>query len=100
MINKGEEWLLFIMTAINDQRLNVWHLALLSALAQLAYLQNETNVIRVSRRKLMQFSHISTLPTFHKYFKELQQKGYIKYTPSYHPGYHSTVELLINRVKL
>ncbi|MDV3837629.1 hypothetical protein CMU32_12185 [Elizabethkingia anophelis] len=82
------------MAAGKDSRLNVWHLALLSALVQLAYNQNEGKIIRVSRNALMKKSHINTTPTYHKYFKQIQDMGYIKYTPSYHPGYRSIVELL------
>jgi len=78
----------------NDSSLNVWHFALLSAILHLGYRQGETKIIRVSRSKIMTLSHIKTLPTYHKYFKELQVKGYIRYTPCYHPGYRSEVELL------
>ncbi len=42
----------------------------------------------------MQMSHIDTALTNHKYFKQLQEFGYIKYIPSYHPGYKSTIELI------
>ncbi|HCD9234055.1 TPA: hypothetical protein NEG48_001028 [Elizabethkingia anophelis] len=89
------QWLCFLIFIGKDSRLNVWHLALLSALAQLAYIQKEGKIIHVSRSKLMEKSHISTIPTYHKYFKQLQEMRYIKYIPSYHPGYRSTVELLI-----
>ncbi len=78
-----------------DTKLNVWHQALMNAILQLACLQNQKKVIRVSRRKLMAFSHIATLPTYHKYFRELQEMGYIHYRPSYDPGYKSEVELLV-----
>lgn len=79
----------------NDAKLNVWHQALMNAILHLACLQKEQKVIRVSRRRLMSFSHIATLPTYHKYLKELQDMGYIIYRPSYHPGYRSEVELLM-----
>lgn len=78
----------------NDARLNVWHFALLTAILLLAIKQHQSKVINVSRSKLMTLSHIQTFPTYHKYFKELQQLGIIKYTPSYHPGYKSEVEFL------
>lgn len=77
-----------------DPRLNVWHMALLTAILRLAVSQHEERVVRVSRSVLMTLSHINTLPTYHKYFKELQVMGYVRYTPSYHPGFRSTVELL------
>ncbi|PAM94608.1 hypothetical protein B4N84_11555 [Flavobacterium sp. IR1] len=79
-----------------DTRLNVWHFSLLSAVLYLGYRQDQSKIIKVSRSRIMSLSHIKTLPTYHKYFKELQTMGYIKYTPSYHPAYKSEVELLFN----
>lgn len=92
--NSKAKWLNSSGIITRDSRLNVWHIALLYALVQLAYLQNEKKIIHVSRSRLMIASHINTLPTYHKYFKQIQDMGYIKYTPSYHPGYRSTVEFL------
>ena len=77
-----------------DVSLNVWHFALLSAILYLGYRQGQLKIIKVSRSKIMALSHIKTLPTYHKYFKELQVMGYIRYTPSYHQRYRSEVELL------
>ncbi len=96
-MEKGNDgcWKQFLGVIANDQRLNVWHLALLHSLIQLAYLQKERKIVHVSRSRLMELSHINTPPTYHKYFKQLQYFGYIKYTPSYHPGYRSTVEFLM-----
>lgn len=79
----------------HDSNLNVWHQALMNAILHLACLQQQVRVIKVSRRRLMAFSHIATLPTYHKYFKELQEMGYICYRPSYDPNYKSEVEILI-----
>ncbi|EJL74335.1 hypothetical protein [Chryseobacterium populi] len=92
--NNENLWLNFLKEVSSDHRLNVWHLALLAGLAQIAYIQNETKVIHVSRSRLMAVSHINNLMTYHKYFKQIQDMGYVKYTPSYHPGYRSTVEFL------
>ena len=36
-------------------------------------------------KQIIALSHIETLPTYHKYFKELQVMGYIRNTPCYHP---------------
>ncbi len=79
----------------NDEKLNVWHQALLNGILYLACLQKQPKIINVSRRKLMAVSHIATLPTYHKYLKELQDMGYISYRPSYDPRYKSEVEVLI-----
>lgn len=94
-----QHWFDFLDEIQTDPNVNVWHIALLTAIARLAYMQNEKWVIRVSRRKLMALSHITTITSYHKYFKQLQQLGYIKYTPSYHPDYRSTVEVLWKRKK-
>ena len=44
-----------------DHRLNVRHIALLSAILCLAYKQGQTRIIKVSRSKIMSLSHISTI---------------------------------------
>ncbi|PUB26332.1 hypothetical protein C8J95_11115 [Elizabethkingia sp. YR214] len=90
----AKKGLIYLDNVCHDPRLTVWHISLLLAIARLAYRQNEDKIIRVSRSKLMTMSHINTAPTYHKYFKELQNYNYIKYTPSYHPGYRSIVEIL------
>lgn len=91
----SEELMEFLAIYEKDRRLNVWHLALLIAVLRCAYRQRERLVIRVSRSRIMDMSHVNTLPTYHKYFKELQDMGYIRYRPSYHPGYRSEIELMI-----
>lgn len=76
-----------------DARLGVWHLALLSAILILGLQQGKKQKIKVSRSKLMVYSRISTIPTFHKYFKNLQEIGIIIYRPSYHPGFRSEIDI-------
>ena len=92
--NEAERWFDFFDTIDNDPRLSVWHIALLTAIARLAYKQHEKRIIHVSRSKLMKLSHINSITSYHKYFKELQKLGYINYVPSYHPNYRSTVEII------
>lgn len=87
-----KDWINLFQRIEQDHRINVWHLALFIALMKLAYIQKGKEVIKVSRSRLMRLSHIRTLPTYHKYFKDLQDFGYITYTPSYHPGFRSTVK--------
>lgn len=98
-MRSAAEWLELINYYGKDKRLNVWHLALLYAIVRLGIAQGESSVIRVSRSKIMELSHIDTLPTYHKYFKQLQTMGYIKYSPSYHPAYRSTVEIKVPQIK-
>lgn len=92
--DRSKRGLIYLDNICNDPRPTVWQTSLLLAIALLAYRQNESKIIRVSRNKLVAMSHINTAPTYHKYFKELQNYGYIKYKPSYQPSYRNTVELL------
>jgi hypothetical protein len=97
--NKVEEQIIDQLSIyMDDPKLNVWHLALLAAILSLGCRQGERKRIKVSRSKLMELSHINTLPTYHKYFKQLQEIGYIKYSPSYHPRYRSEVEIYEKRL--
>jgi len=89
----GDKTIQYLTACMEDPRLNVWHLALLVAILQLGFKQGQSKMIKVSRSRLMLLSHINTLPTFHKYFKQLQNFGYVKYKPSYHPDYRSEIEL-------
>lgn len=52
--------------------------------------------IHISRRQLMKLSRIQSNVTYHKCIRQLQEYGYIKYTPSYHPLRGSCVELLLS----
>ena len=78
-----------------DDRLNVWHFSLLCALFFLAFKQQKIKNISISRIRIMSLSHIKTIPSYHKYLKELQYLGYIAYFPSYHPASKSTLDLII-----
>ncbi|MEZ7516671.1 hypothetical protein [Flavobacterium frigidarium] len=95
----AEKFVQYIGILSEDRRLNVWHLAILISIMQLGYNQRQKNVIKVSRSRIMALSHVNTLPTYHKYFKELQNFGYIIYSPSYHLGYQSEVKLTIKARK-
>ena len=78
-----------------DPRINTWHFSILIALITFALKQQSYKHVKVRRRDVMTLSHIHTLPTYHKYFKELQDFGYITYRRSYHPGIFSEIDLLI-----
>ncbi|WET03992.1 hypothetical protein NYQ10_20485 [Flavobacterium johnsoniae] len=88
----------YLSVYIADPKLNVWHLSILTAILGLGYRQGQGRRIQVSRSKIMEMAHVNTLPTYHKYFKQLQELGYIKYSPSYHPGYKSVVKLYKKRL--
>lgn len=90
----ADEFMDYLSVFTKDNRLNVWHFSLLIAILYLGYQQHQRMVITVSRSRIMALSHINTLPTYHKYFKQLQDFGYIQYKPSYHPGYRSEIEII------
>lgn len=90
---RGDELAGLLIRFEHDKRLTCWHISLLYAILALAITQGKRKAIKVSRSKIMALSHINTLPTYHKYFKDLQVLGYISYRPSYHPGFRSEVDL-------
>lgn len=84
--------LLFALS--KDERVTVWHMATLFGIIQLSKENELTAPIYISRKKVMELSHINNFVTYNKCIKELQQFGYIKYFPSYHPAYGSKVYLI------
>lgn len=88
----------YLSISSHDNGLKVWHLAILTAILYLGCQQGQKKKIRVSRKKIMAVSRIGTIPTYHKYFKELQELGYFRYIPSYHPGVRS--EVVLNKKRL
>lgn len=78
-----------------DARITAWHLSLYMAIYFLWQSAGMKKSINVSRRKLMKLSRIQSNITYHKCVSQLQDYGYIRYTPSYHPHLGSRVELLL-----
>lgn len=84
----------FIQRIVTDPRMRPTHISLSLALCQAWIEQGFQKHYQVSRRGLMQTSHIRSIATYHKTIKELQVFGYFKYTPSYHPRKGSEVMLM------
>lgn len=95
---RERELMKYLSAYMKDPELNIWHLMILTSILSLGYNQKQWERIKVNRGKIMMLSHIRTLPTYHKYFKELQDFGYINYKPSFHPGSRSEVSLSIKRL--
>ncbi|TDE18081.1 hypothetical protein [Dyadobacter psychrotolerans] len=83
-----------LTAALNDGRLNAWHLTIYFALVELFKRSNQDGPFSISRKKVMELSRIKAAPTYHKYINELQNLGYIQYHPSYHPKKGSSVRLV------
>ncbi len=79
----------------SDRRITAWHISIYMGLFYLWSLDGMKNPIQVTRRKLMELSHIQSFMTYHKCMKQLQEFGYIEYVPSYHPLLGSRVSLLL-----
>lgn len=84
-----------IKKVIADQRLTVWHIALIMAILSVSQEQNGNNIIRTSRKVLIRKSHIGSYPTYHKCLKELIALNYLEYNPSYHPKLGSEIRMIV-----
>ncbi len=87
------------MAMHDDGRINVWHLSLYMTLVCYWEIGGCVSPVSITRREVMQLSHIGSLPTYHKYMKELVEFGYIKYVPSYHPVLGSLVYLDLHSIQ-
>lgn len=83
-----------LLSLMGDQRITVWHIGTMLGIIQLAVEDSVDAAIYISRSKVMTLGHINNIVTYHKCMKELIEFGYISYTPSYHPGVRSKVNLL------
>ncbi|MEO6523850.1 MAG: hypothetical protein ABIN91_19355 [Mucilaginibacter sp.] len=81
-----------------DERLFPSHISLFMALFYFSGTDIPGDIFQVSRAKLMRFSRIRSVATYHKNVKELTAYGYIEYTPSWHPHRGSSVRLLCGTV--
>lgn len=91
-MNIFRDYLLFFT---KDERITVWHMAVMFGIVHLATTVNREAPIYISRKKIMALTHINSIVTYHKCIKELQLFGYIHYVPSYHPAYGSKIYLLL-----
>lgn len=81
-----------------DDRITVWHLAIIIGIVQLAS-DGLLRPIYISRRLVMDLARIGSIGTYHKCMKELQSFGYLRYRPSYHPGIRTEVQLNLVRIQ-
>lgn len=84
----------FMKRAADDHRLLPSHLSLVMAIFYSRTDDTPGAATRVSRSRLMRFSRIKSIATYHKCLKDLIGFGYISYEPSYHPTNASSIWLL------
>jgi len=75
------------------------HISLLMALFYYSDSNAPEISFQVSRPKLMCFSRIRSIATYHKNIKDLVDYGYIVYTPSWHPQRGSQIRLVVETAK-
>jgi hypothetical protein len=75
----------FLEKATTDKTMKPSHLAVYMTLFQLWSANQYKNPISISRVEIMKSSKIKSTATYHKCLKNLNDLGYLKYTPSFHP---------------
>ena len=81
----------------DDGRLLPTHIGLVAALFYHHDCGNPENHFHASRRKLMRFSRIRSIATYHKCLSELVAYGYVEYRPSWHPAKGSRFRFIIRK---
>ena len=77
----------------NDDRVTVWHISIYIAILFIWYENGYKNPVPVTRKWIMRLAHISSIATYHKCIRELQEFGYLIYSPSFNPSVGSRVSL-------
>lgn len=80
----------------DDKRLTVWHFSIYMTLVLLWHKNQLANPFPISRKSVMELSHVHSFATYHKCIKQLVMFGYIKYNPSY--SYYERSSIFINNV--
>ncbi|GAA0884053.1 hypothetical protein GCM10009120_26510 [Sphingobacterium siyangense subsp. cladoniae] len=79
-----------------DNRLLPSHIGLVMALFYFHKQPGFHDFFYTSRRKLMHFSRIRSITTYHKCLSELVLYGYLEYIPSWHPTRASRFRFIAN----
>lgn len=74
-----------------DDRLIATHVSLFTALFIHWQRNGFVSPFPITRRELMAFSKIASVATYHKCIRQLDEFGYIRYQPSFHPSKGSLV---------
>lgn len=83
----------FFDLIIQDHNLNPTHISLYIALFQFWNINRFVNPISITRDEVMRISKISSKATYHKCLRDLNDKAYLQYKPSFNPYKGSMVVL-------
>jgi hypothetical protein len=86
----------FFQRLAADKRLLPTHISLFMALFYFCSSEDPSAPFQVSRPKIMGFSRIKSIATYHKNISDLTAYGYIEYNPSWHPQRGTQIRLIIN----
>ena len=75
----------FFDRVVHDRHLNPTHISIYIGLFQHWNVNRFQNPISITRNEIMRISKVSSKATYHKCMRELNDRGYIKYEPSYNP---------------
>ena len=78
---------------ITDKRLSVSQFSIYMALILLWHRNEFENPFPVSRKSIMELAHVHSIVTYHKCIGQLEEYGYIQYSPSYSYYKRSTIYL-------
>lgn len=93
-MNSLDQLSVFLQRVTSDIHLRSVHIVLYAVLCQNWIINGCKNPFNISRSKIMQLTRIKSKTTYHKSMRDLEQGGYIQYSPSYHPLKGSTIVLL------
>ena len=82
-----------------ESRFYPTHISLLMALFYYSNSEAPEMPFQVSRPKLMRFSCIRSIATYHKNIKDLVDYRFIEYIPSWHPQRGTQVRLIVESEK-
>lgn len=84
----------FFERMIYEDTLNPTHISLYIALFQFWNIKRFTNPIHISREEAMRLSKIASKATYHKCMRDLHEKKYVIYEPSFNPYRGSKVTIV------
>lgn len=74
-----------------DDRIIATHVSLFTALFVQWQRSGFKSPFAITRKELMAYSKIASIATYHKCIRELDEYGYIRYQPSFHPAKGSLI---------
>ena len=79
----------------NDERIKQGHITLYLAFFQKWNREFFKKIITINRELIMKKAKFKSKTTYHNYLRDLNDWGYLKYFPSYHPARGSKIQMTI-----